>query len=68
MWNKDEVKGKAEQVKGAAKDKVGELTGDPVLEAEGEAERVVGKVRETAGTVRRKTEEVVNDVRKKVAE
>ncbi len=68
MWNKDEVKGKTEQVKGAAKDKVGELTGDPVLEAEGEAERVVGKVRETAGTVRRKTEEVVNDVRKKISE
>ena len=68
MWNKDEIKGKAEQVKGAAKEKVGEFANDPELEAEGEADQVAGKVREFVGTVQRKTEDVVEEVRKKASQ
>jgi uncharacterized protein YjbJ (UPF0337 family) len=34
MGNKDEVKGKAKQIKGAIKDKIGEVTNNPRLEAE----------------------------------
>ena len=59
MRNKDEVKGKAKQIKGAIKDKVGEVTNNPSLEAEGEAERLEGKVQEKIGKARRKVREVV---------
>jgi len=57
MWNKAEIKGK--QIKGAIKDKVGEVTNNPRLEAEGEAERREGKVQEKVGKVRRKVGKVV---------
>ncbi len=41
--NKDEVEGKWEQAKGWVKDKAGEITNDPELEAEGEAQTAAGK-------------------------
>ena len=53
MWNEDEIEGKGKQVKGAIKDKAGELIGDRDLEAEGETERLEGKVQEKIGEVRR---------------
>ena len=67
MWNKDEVQGKAEQVKGAAKEKVGEFTDDPDLEAEGEADQIAGKVQEAAGTARRRVGNAVEDIGRKIA-
>lgn len=67
MWNQDEMKGKGKQIKGKVKDKVGEWTGNPNLEAEGEAEHGAGKVQENLGTARRKTGEVVEKVGKKIA-
>jgi uncharacterized protein YjbJ (UPF0337 family) len=59
MWNKDEIKGKGKRIKGANKDKVGEVTNNPSLEAECEAERREGKVQEKVGKVRRKVGMVV---------
>ena len=59
MWNKDEIKGKGKQITGAIKDKTGELTKNPKLEAKGEAERSVGKLQETSGKARRKTGEAI---------
>jgi uncharacterized protein YjbJ (UPF0337 family) len=59
--NKDEMKGKAEQAKGYIKDKAGELTDNPDLEAEGEAERAAGKLREGYGTAKRKVEETIDE-------
>jgi uncharacterized protein YjbJ (UPF0337 family) len=59
MWNKSEIKGKGKQIKGAIKVKVGEVTNNPNLEAEGEAERREGKVQEKVGKVRRKVGKVV---------
>lgn len=53
MWNKDEIEGKGKQVKGAIKDKAGELINNRDLEAEGETERLEGKVQEKIGEVRR---------------
>jgi len=44
MWNDDEVKGKGKQIKGAVKSKVGKVTGDSDLEAEGEAANAAEKV------------------------
>ncbi len=64
MINKDEAAGKLEQGKGAVKEKVGEWTGDPELEAEGVADQVSGKVREKTGTVERKIDETVDAVKK----
>lgn len=59
MWSKDEVKGMSNQVKGAIKDKVGEVTNNPSLEAEGEVERLAGKIQEKVGTGLRKAAEAV---------
>jgi uncharacterized protein YjbJ (UPF0337 family) len=49
VMDKDEIKGKLEQAKGWVKDKAGEITDNPDLEVEGEAEQVAGKVRENYG-------------------
>jgi uncharacterized protein YjbJ (UPF0337 family) len=67
MRNKNEVKGKGKQIKGAIKDKVGEVTNNLPLEAEGEAERLEGKVQEKVGKGRRKVGEVVVKTRKVIA-
>jgi uncharacterized protein YjbJ (UPF0337 family) len=53
MWNKDEIDGRGKQIKGAIKDKAGELLNDRDLEAEGNAERQEGRVQELVGEVRR---------------
>lgn len=60
--NKDEVEGKFEQAKGWVKDKAGEVTNDPELEAEGEAERVSGKTQEGWGKVKRGVGDAVDAV------
>ena len=67
MWNKDEIKGKGKQITGAIKDKTGELTKNPKLEARGEAERSVGKLQEQSGKARRKTGEAIQKVGKAIA-
>lgn len=58
--NKDEVEGKWEQVKGTVKDKVGEVTGDRDLEAEGEAQDAAGETQETWGKFKRGVSESVD--------
>lgn len=60
--NKDEVKGKWEQAKGTVKDKVGEVTGNTELEAEGETQRAGGEVQEGWGKVKRKVSDAIDDV------
>jgi uncharacterized protein YjbJ (UPF0337 family) len=60
--NKDEVKGKFDQAKGAVKENVGRAVNDRDLEAEGQADRASGKVQEGFGTARRKVGEAINDV------
>lgn len=67
MWNSDEMKGKGKQVKGNIKDKVGEWTNNPDLEAEGEVEHAEGTVQENVGTARRKVGEAVEDIGDKIA-
>ena len=49
--SQDEVAGKIHEVKGAIKEKVGKLTSDHNLEAEGEVEKVAGKVQKKIGQV-----------------
>lgn len=67
MWNKDEVKGKGKQIKGAVKDKVGELIGNPELEAEGEVEQTAGEAQQRVGKARRKTGDAVEKVGKAIS-
>jgi len=66
MWNKDEVDGKIEQVKGRAKQAVGDLTNDDDLKAEGEADEVAGKVQDTVGRGARKVGKAIEDIGKAV--
>ena len=47
----DKVKGKAQAMKGALKERVGHLSGDPDLENEGTADKVVGKARQVLGKI-----------------
>ena len=66
-WNNDEFEGKGKQIKGKVKDKVGELTGDPELEREGEAEHAEGDVQESVGKARRKVGEVIEEIGDKIS-
>jgi uncharacterized protein YjbJ (UPF0337 family) len=50
---KDQAKGKVLEIKGAVKQKVGRLTNDPDLEAEGQVENVAGKVQGKMGQVKK---------------
>jgi len=59
--NEDQIKGKAEKAKGYVKEKTGEITGNENLEAEGAAERVAGKARETYGKAKEKAKDAVDD-------
>lgn len=47
--HKDQVDGVGKQIKGAVKDAVGGLTGNGKLQAEGKADKVVGKVQQKVG-------------------
>ncbi len=62
IFNNDEVKGKWEQAKGTVKDKLGEMTGDTELEAEGEVQRAGGGVQEGWGKVKRNVSDTLEDV------
>ena len=48
---KDKAKGKFHEIKGKAKEKAGELTNNPSLEAEGTVEKRAGKVQGIVGQV-----------------
>ena len=62
MWNKDEVRGKAQQVKGRIKKSAGDLTNNERLREEGEADQVAGNVQEGFGRGRRKVGEAIKDL------
>jgi uncharacterized protein YjbJ (UPF0337 family) len=62
MYNKEELKGKGNQVIGKVKEKAGELLDDKQLETEGEAQNLKGRIQEKAGTVRRKAGEAVEEI------
>ena len=66
MWNKDEVRGKADQVKGKIKESVGNATDDEQLRDEGAADNAAGNVEETFGKGRRKVGEALNDLGDKI--
>ena len=61
--NKDELKGKAENLKGRVKEATGALRGDKGQEAEGFVDRVRGAVREKVGKAKDEVEEKGEDVK-----
>ena len=67
MRYEGELKGKAKQVKGTAKEKLGKLIDDQELHDEGSADRVEGKVQEKTGKARRVIGEAVEDIGDKIA-
>ena len=60
--NKDELKGKAKQAKGAFKEKAGELTDNPDLQVEGKIDQAAGHLQEGLGMAKRKAREAVDDM------
>ena len=48
----DRIKGAGNQIKGAVKEGVGNLTGDAKLQAEGAADKAKGKVQSAVGGVK----------------
>jgi len=48
---KDQLEGKLHEVKGALKEKAGQMTNNPDLEAEGQAEKVTGTIQKKVGKV-----------------
>ena len=67
MRYEDEVKGKGKQVKGAAKEKLGKLTGRRDLEQRGRDERLKGNVQEKFGRGKRKVGEAIEDLGEEIA-
>ena len=49
----NEIAGKVHEVKGKIKEKVGQLTNDPDLEAEGIGEKIGGKVQKKISQVKK---------------
>lgn len=48
----DKARDKAEVLRGRAKEGAGKATGDPVLEAEGKSDRVLGNLKQAGEKVR----------------
>jgi uncharacterized protein YjbJ (UPF0337 family) len=47
--DKDRIAGSAKQMKGAAKEAVGKVTGDAKLQADGKADKAAGKIQNAVG-------------------
>ena len=60
--NQDELRGKADQLKGRVKDTVGKATGDERLRDEGAMDEASGEVQETFGKAKRKVNDVIEDI------
>lgn len=63
MANKDEIKGKGEELLGKAKKGVGDLANDPNMRAEGEADEMKGKTRQSVGHVKEGVKGAADSIR-----
>jgi len=64
--NKDELEGRKDQLKGKAKQAVGDLTDNERLHDEGVADEASGDVQEGFGRGRRKVGEAIEDLGERV--
>lgn len=62
MWNKDELTGKVDQVKGRIKRAAGDALDDDELRGAGIADEAAGRVQETFGRGKRKIGEAIEHV------
>jgi uncharacterized protein YjbJ (UPF0337 family) len=66
--DKDRIKGKADEVTGKVKSKIGEMTGDRETEAEGVGQQIKGKVENAVGKVKDEGRAVRDQAREKQIE
>jgi uncharacterized protein YjbJ (UPF0337 family) len=59
--DKDRIEGAAKQAKGNIKKAVGKVTGDTKTEAEGTYDKAEGKAQSTAGGLKDKARELLDD-------
>ena len=64
--NDDEMKRKADQVKGRLKEAVGDLTDDDRARGEGAREQIRGNAQESYGSARRKVGEALDELGRKI--
>jgi uncharacterized protein YjbJ (UPF0337 family) len=64
--NRDELKGKAEKLKGRVKQAAGDLTDDRQLHDEGVVEEAAGEMQDAIGRGRRKVGEAIKDLGNKI--
>ncbi len=64
--NRDELDGKADQVKGKVKKAAGDLTDNDRLHDEGVADEAAGEVQEGFGRARRKVGDAIEDLGDKI--
>ena len=57
--NKDQVKGRIEEAKGAVKEKTGKIVGNPNLQSEGQVDKAVGKTQAGYGDAKEKVKDIV---------
>ena len=62
--NKDQVKGRVEQAKGAVKEKTGKIIGNKKLETEGELDKVGGKAQAGFGDLKEDVKDAAKDAQK----
>ena len=58
--NKDQVKGRVEQAKGAVKEQAGKAVGNPNLRDEGTLDKAAGKTQATVGDAKEKVKDAVD--------
>ena len=58
--NKDQVKGRVEEAKGAVKETTGKIVGNKDLEAKGMVQKVAGKTQAGYGEVKEKVKSAVD--------
>ena len=56
--NKEQIKGRVEEVKGAIKEKAGKLVGNEKLETEGNVQKNIGKAQAKFGDVKHDVKEL----------
>jgi uncharacterized protein YjbJ (UPF0337 family) len=66
MWNKDEVEGKKDQLKGKVKQGAGDLTDNERLREEGVEDEAAGDVQKGFGEGRRKVGDAIKDAGDKI--
>lgn len=58
--NKDQIKGRVEEAKGAVKEATGRAIGKPDLQDRGTVEKAAGKVQKTYGDAKEKVKDGLN--------